>query len=129
MIAEIIAKGTEAMPQMISPDWDESVVVNLEEETFTLTFKDGKVSVAEQEKPDAESVIRLTAGRICEVIDGSADFMKVWMDLAEPSDTSAVMKGSGLKLATLLDLLSRAYKSNAAFKSLIDERKADLKVG
>ena len=114
------------MPQKIPGDWDESTVVNLEEEVFTVVFKDGGVSLARGDKPDAESIIQLTTKRLCDTIDGSTDFMKMWMDLAEPSDKSAVVKGSGTKLLTLLDLLSRTYKSNSEFKKLLDEYKVNL---
>jgi hypothetical protein len=126
MMFEIITKGVEAMPQKIPGDWDESTVVNLEEEVFTVVFKDGGVSLARGDKPDAESIIQLTTKRLCDTIDGSTDFMKMWMDLAEPSDKSAVVKGSGTKLLTLLDLLSRTYKSNSEFKKLLDEYKVNL---
>lgn len=126
MMFEIITKGVEAMPQKIPGDWDESAVVNLEEEVFTVVFKDGGVSLARGDKPDAESIIQLTTKRLCDTIDGSTDFMKMWMDLAEPSDKSAVVKGSGTKLLTLLDLLSRTYKSNSEFKKLLDEYKVNL---
>ena len=126
MMFEIITKGVEAMPQKIPGDWDESAVVNLEEEVFTVVFKDGGVSLARGDNPDAESIIQLTTKRLCDTIDGSTDFMKMWMDLAEPSDKSAVVKGSGTKLLTLLDLLSRTYNSNSEFKKLLDEYKVNL---
>ena len=126
MMFEIITKGVEAMPQKIPRDWEESTVINLEEEVFTVIFKNGNVSFTEGDKPDAESIIQLTTKRLCDTIDGSTDFMKVWMDLAEPAGKSAVVKGSGIKFLTLLDLLSRTYKSNSDFKKVLDENKADL---
>ena len=126
MMLNTILKGVEAMPQKIPQDWDESTVIHLEEETFTITFKNGNVSFTEGDKPDADSIIQLTTKRLCDTIDGSTDFMKVWMDLAEPADKSAVVKGSGIKFLTLLELLSRTYKSNSEFKKVLDENKVNL---
>ena len=128
MMFEIVAKGVEAIPQMIPKEWDESTIVKLEEETFHVTFREGRVSLARGDKPDAESTVQLTTKRLCDAIDGSTDFLRVWMDLAEPSDRSLVAKGSGIKLATLIDLLSRTYKSSPEFKRLLDECKVNLKV-
>ena len=128
MMSEIIARGVEVMPQMIPKEWDECTVVYLEEETFHVTFKAGGVSLARGDKPDAGSVVKMTTKKLCDAIDGSTDFLRVWMDLAEPSDRSLVAKGTGLKLATLIDLLSRTYKSNLEFKKLLDDFKVNLKV-
>jgi hypothetical protein len=128
MMFEIVAQGVEAMPQMIPKEWDESTIVKLEEETFHVIFKDGRVSVARGDRPDAESIVQMTAKRFCDAIDGSTDFLRVWMDFAEPSDKSLVAKGSGLKLATLIDLLSQTYKSNPEFRKLLDEYKGNLTV-
>lgn len=126
MIFEIIARGVEAMPQMIPHDWNECTVVTLEEETFTVTFKEGKVSLAKGDKVDADSIVKLTSKKLRDAIDGSYDFMRLWMELAEPSNKSTVQKGSGTKLITFLELLSRTYKSDGEFKRMVDECKAHL---
>ena len=127
MMLNIISKGLEAMPNKIPQDWDESTVIHLEEETFTITFKNGSVSFTEGDKPDAHSKIKLTSKWLCDALDGSTDFMKVWMELAEPPDKSIVQKGSGLKLLTLLDFLTATYKSDAEFKKMVDSCKGSLK--
>jgi len=129
MIVEIITKGAELMPTLIPQEWDERTVIQLEDEAITLTFKDGRVSLAQGDNPGAASIIRLTKKRLCDAIDGSTDFMTVWRELAEPSptDRTTILKGSGAKLTALLDLLSRCYKSSAEFKKLLDDYKARLK--
>lgn len=127
MILNAIVKGVEAMPKNIPQDWDESTVIHLEEETFTITFKNGDVSFTEGDKPDADSKIKLTSKWLCDALDGSTDFMKVWIELAEPPDKSTVQKGSGLKLVTLIDLLSSTYKFDQGFKQMIDRCKRGLK--
>jgi len=35
----------------------------------------------------------------------------------------AIQKGSGSKLLTMIDLLSRTYKSNSEFKKVLDDYK------
>jgi len=118
MIVEIITKGAELMPTLIPQEWDERTVIQLEDGTITLTFKDGRVSITQGDNPDAASIIRLAKKRLCDAIDGSTDFMTIWRELAEPSptDRTTILKGSGAKLTALLDLLSRCYKSNGEFK-------------
>ena len=128
MLFEIIAKGVGLIPPLIPKDWDESTVVHLEEETFTVTFKGGQVLLARGDRSDADAIVKLTTKWLCDAIDGSADFMGVWRELSEPWDTTIVQKGRGAKLSTLIDLLSRTYKSNLEFKKLLDDFKVNLKV-
>jgi hypothetical protein len=128
MIREIISRGVESMPPLIPVEWDERTVLRLEDETMTVSFRGGKVSFVEGGDPEAESVIQMTKKRLCDIIDGSIDFMTVWRELAEPSPTDRrfILKGSGAKLITLIDLLSRSCKSNPEFKKLLAEYKNSL---
>jgi len=128
MICELIARGVESMPPLIPADWDERTVIRFEDGAITITFKDGKVSLAEGDTPDAESIIQMTKKRLCDIIDGSIDFMTVWRELAEPSPTDRrfILKGNGAKMTTLVDLLSRSYKSNPEFKKLLIDYKNSL---
>jgi len=128
MLCELIAKGIESMPPLIPADWDERTVICLEDEVITITFKNGKVSLTEGDTPDAESIIQMTKNRLCDMIDGSIDFMTVWRELAEPAPTDRrfVLKGSGAKLITLVDLFSRYCKSNPEFQKLLIDYKNSL---
>jgi len=129
VIIEIIAKGVELMPAVLPQEWDEHIVVRLEEGAITITFKNGKVLLDQGDSPDAESIIQLTNKRFCDIIDGSVEFMTVWREFAEPSptDRTYILKGSGAKLFAILDGLIKCYKSNAEFKKLLDDYKAGLK--
>jgi hypothetical protein len=122
MILELLTKGIAAIPPLIPQDWDENTVIRLEHEIITITFRVGTASLSNGECPAAASIIQLSERRLCDIIDGTIDFMTVWRELAEPSPTDRryILKGSGAKLFTLVDLLSRTYKSNADFKSLLD---------
>jgi hypothetical protein len=122
MILELLTKGIAAIPPLIPQDWDENTVIRLEHEIITITFRAGTASLSSGECPEAASIIQLPERRLCDIIDGTIDFMTVWRELAEPSPTDRryILKGSGAKLFTLVDLLSRTYKSNADFKSLLD---------
>jgi hypothetical protein len=126
MMFEIFSKGVELLPNKLPHEWDERTVMHLEEETLTLTFKAGNASVTKGDTPDAGSIIKLTGKRLCDAIDGTTDFMKVWMELAEPPDNTTVQKGSGAKLVTLIDLLSNTYRSNPEFKKLLDDYKSKI---
>jgi hypothetical protein len=128
MICELIARGIESMPPLIPVEWDERIVLRFEEGAITITFKNGKVSLTEGDTPDAESVIQMTKKRLCEMIDGSIDFMTVWRELAEPAPTDRrfILKGNGAKMTTLVDLLSRSYKSNPEFQKLLIDYKNSL---
>ena len=128
MICELIARGIESMPPLIPAKWDERIVLRFEEGAITITFKNGKVSLTEGDTPDAESVIQMTKKRLCEMIDGSIDFMTVWRELAEPAPTDRrfILKGNGAKMTTLVDLLSRSYKSNPEFQKLLIDYKNSL---
>ena len=123
MMCEIFSKGVELLPNKLPQEWDELTVIHLEDETLTLAFKAGNASVTKGDTPDAESIIMLTGKRLCDAIDGTTDFMRVWMELAEPPDNTTVQKGSGAKLVTLIDLLSNTYKANPEFKKLLDDYK------
>jgi hypothetical protein len=127
-ICELIAKGVESMPPMIPADWDESILLRLEDETVIITFKDGNVLLKVGDLSDAESIIQMTKKRLCEMIDGTIDFMTVWRELAEPSPTDSryILKGNGAKLITLIDLLSRSFKSHPEFNQLLMEYKKNL---
>ena len=116
------------MPPLIPAKWDERIVLRFEEGAITITFKNGKVSLTEGDTPDAESVIQMTKKRLCEMIDGSIDFMTVWRELAEPAPTDRrfILKGNGAKMTTLVDLLSRSYKSNPEFQKLLIDYKNSL---
>jgi hypothetical protein len=48
--------------------------------------------------------------------------------LAEPAPTDRrfILKGNGAKMTTLVDLLSRSYKSNPEFKNLLLDYKKSL---
>lgn len=129
MIIEIIAKGVESMSTVLPQEWDERIVVRLEDGAITITFKHGKVLLDQGDILDAESIIQLTNKRICEIIDGSIEFMTVWRELAEPSptDRTYILKGSGAKLFAMLDGLIKCYKSNTEFKKLLDDYKTSLK--
>ena len=128
MICELLTKGVESMPPLIPVEWDERTVMLFEDETITVSFRGGKVSFVEGDDPEAESVIQMTKKHLCDMIDGSMDFMTVWRVLAEPSPTDRrfIQKGSGAKLITLIDLLSRSCKSNPEFKKLLAEYKNSL---
>ncbi|KPJ59391.1 MAG: hypothetical protein AMJ42_02015 [Deltaproteobacteria bacterium DG_8] len=117
------------MPAVLPQEWDEHIVVRLEEGAITITFKNGKVLLDQGDSPDAESIIQLTNKRFCDIIDGSVEFMTVWREFAEPSptDRTYILKGSGAKLFAILDGLIKCYKSNAEFKKLLDDYKAGLK--
>ena len=129
MITEIIVKGVELMPTSIPQEWDEHIVVRLEDGAITITFRNGKVSLDQVDSPDAESIVQLTNKRLCDIIDGSVEFMVVWRELAEPSptDRTYILKGNGAKLFALLDGLIKCYKSNTTFKKLLDDYKTNLK--
>ena len=116
------------MPPLIPAEWDERIVLRFEEGAITITFKNGKVSLTEGDTPDAESVIQMTKKRLCEMIDGGIDFMTVWRELAEPAPTDRrfILKGNGAKMTTLVDLLSRSYKSNPEFQKLLINYKNSL---
>jgi len=121
MICNLIVRGIESMPPMIPIDWDEQIVLRFEDGAITIAFKNGKVSLTEDDTPDAESIIQMPKKRLCDMIDGTIDFMTVWRDLAEPSPTDKryILKGNGAKLITLIDLLSRSYKSHPEFRELL----------
>jgi len=128
MIEDIITKAVELMPASIPLDWDEHTLIRIGEMPICILFKDGKVSVSRGDKPDAESIIQLTAVRFCNAIDGTTDFMTVWRELAEPSptDRTTIRKGTGAKFFTLVDHLCNCYKSSTEFKKLLDAYKASL---
>jgi hypothetical protein len=129
MLAEIIAKGLDLMSFSVPQEWDECMLVQLEDGGMNIIFKDGVVSLVQGENAEAESVVKLTNRQICDAIDGSTDIMLVWRQLAEPSptDKSAVLKGSGAKLTTVIECLTRCYKSKEEFKKLVDEYKSQIK--
>ena len=128
MMNTIIIKGVKLHSTSFPPEWSEVTVLLLEDETLTITFKDGAVSVVPGDTPDAQSIVQLSKKRLCDIIDGSIDFMIVWRELAEPSptDRTYILKGSGAKLFTLLDSLIKCYRSNEEFKQLVDNYKANL---
>lgn len=125
MIIETIAKGVELMPTQLPQEWDEHIVIRLEDKAITITLTHGKVLLEQGEIPEPESIIKLTAKRLCDIIDSSIEFMTVWRELAEPSptDRTYIQKGSGAKLFTLLGGLIKCYQSNEEFKKLLDDCK------
>ena len=127
-ICIIIDKALELMPGLIPQDWDESMVIQLDGGTVTFAFRNGKVSFVEGETADAESVVRLSRKQLCDFIDGTTDFMTVWRLLAEPSptDRTYILKGSGAKFFTLLDILIRCYNSHGEFRKSVDAFRAGL---
>jgi len=128
MIGEIIARGVACGPPLIPADWDERTVVRFEDGAITIVFRNGTAAICEGDNPDAEAIVQMTKKRLCDCIDGSIDFMTIWRELAEPSptDRTYIKKGSGAKLITLVDLLSRVYQADAAFKKLLSEYKDRL---
>ena len=128
MIEKIIIQGVELLPELIPGEWDERMTVRFNSGPVTLTFKDGTVSIAPGEDPDAESIIQLTNKRFCDAVDGTIDFMTIWREIAEPSPTDRrfILKGSGAKLITIMDILCRCYSSDAAFKKSLDDYKKSL---
>jgi hypothetical protein len=125
---EIISKGIESMPAKIPEEWDVQTVLQLDDGPLTLTFKNGMASLAKGDIPEPESIIKLSNLRVCNIVDGSIDYMMVWRELAEPSptDRTYILKGSGAKFFTLIDGLIKCYKSNPEFKKSIDDFKASL---
>ena len=128
MVNTIIIQGVKLQSTSFPPEWSEVTVLHLEDEMLTITFKDEAVSVVPGDTPDAQSIVQLSKKRLCDIIDGSIDFMIVWRELAEPSptDRTYILKGSGAKLFTLLDSLIKCYRSNEEFKQLVDNYKAHL---
>ena len=128
MIAHLIEKGAALMPTSLPQEWHERTVLRLENDVITITFHNGTVSIAQGESADASSIIKLSARRLCNIINGSIEFMTVWRELAEPSpaDKRFILKGSGAKLFALLDGLIKCYQSNKEFKNLLDGYKASL---
>ena len=128
MLAEIITQGLDLMSFSVPQEWDECMLVHLEDGAMSIIFKDGVVSIVQGEQAEAESVVKLTNRQVCDAIDGSTDIMLVWRQLAEPSptDKSTVLKGSGAKLTTVIECLTRCYTSKAEFKKIVDEFKSQL---
>lgn len=128
MICELIVKGIEAQQSLIPEEWNESIVLYLDDEPITIKFNKGKILLEEGENSEASSIIKMTKKQFCEMIDGRIDFMTVWSELAEPSptDRKLILKGSGAKMITIIDLLSRSYKSNPEFKKLFLDYKNKL---
>ena len=128
MLAEIITQGLDLMSFSVPQEWDECMLVHLEDGAMSIIFKDGVVSIVQGEQAEAESVVKLTNRQVCDAIDGSTDIMLVWRQLAEPSptDKSTVLKGSGAKLTTVIECLTRCYKTKAEFKKLVDAFKSQL---
>jgi len=126
MLAEIITQGLDLMSFSVPQEWDECMLVHLEDGAMSIIFKDGVVSIVQGEQAEAESVVKLTNRQVCDAIDGSTDIMLVWRQLAEPSptDKSTVLKGSGAKLTTVIECLTRCYTSKAEFKKIVDEFKS-----
>lgn len=124
----IINRGIALISAQIPGDWDESSVLRLDDETITITFNQGEVNLSPVERDDAQSIIQLSKKRLCDIIDGSIDFMVVWRELAEPSptDRTYIRKGSGAKLFALLDSLIKCYQSNQSFRKMVDDYKAQL---
>jgi hypothetical protein len=116
------------MPAKIPEEWDVQTVLQLDDGPLTLTFKNGMASLAKGDIPEPESIIKLSNLRVCNIVDGSIDYMMVWRELAEPSptDRTYILKGSGAKFFTLIDGLIKCYKSNPEFKKSIDDFKASL---
>lgn len=128
MMSTLIAKGVELQSTSFSQEWNEAIVLRLEDELLTITFTSGAVSLVQEDTPDAHSIVQLSKKRLCDIIDGSIDFMIVWRELAEPSptDRTYILKGSGVKLFALLDSLIKCYQSNIEFKQLVDDYKVHL---
>ena len=127
-ISDIIAKGVAVLTTSFPEEWAESTVLRMEDEILTITYNNGTVVLTTGDISDPQSIIQLTKKRLCDIIDGSIDFMIVWRELAEPSptDRTYILKGSGAKLFTLLDGLIKCYRSNESFKKLLDGYKAGL---
>lgn len=122
MISNLIIKGVALISSPLPQDWNERILLRLEDEVSTLTFENGQVVIMPGESPDPHTIIQLTKKKFLNIIDGSIDFMMVWRELAEPSPTDRryILKGSGAKFFALLDRLIKCYKSNAEFKTLVD---------
>ena len=129
MIFEIITRGIDLMSPVIPKDWDERNVIHLEDDSFTVIFKEGNVSLTQESDSNAETVLKLTNKKLCDYIDGTIDLMWAWRELAEPSptDKSILQKGSGAKMTTLINLFSELYESNQEFKKNLDDFKSNLK--
>ena len=128
MILQIISKGIELLSPVVPKDWDERNVIHLENDSFSVIFKNGNVSLTKEIDSDAETVLKLTNKKLCDYIDGTIDMMWAWRELAEPSptDKSILQKGSGAKLTTLVNLFSELYESSQEFKKILDDFKSNL---
>jgi len=128
MIEEIITRGAELKAPTIPQDWDECTLIRLEDHAVSIIFKDGTVTVNNDDNPEAESIINLTCTRFCNAVDGTTDFMTVWREFAEPSptDRSTIEKGTGAKLTNILTHLVSCYNEDADFRTFVDEYKSNL---
>ena len=128
MIEKIISRAVKLKAPSIPQDWDECTLVRLEDRAVSIVFKDGMVSVNNDDNPDAESIINLTCLRFCNSVDGTTDFMTVWREFAEPSptDRSTIEKGTGAKLTNILTHLISCYNEDADFRTFVDEYKCSL---
>ena len=128
MIFQIISKGIDLLSPVVPKDWDERNVIHLENDSFSVIFKNGNVSLTKEIDSDAETVLKLTNKKLCDYIDGTIDMMWAWRELAEPSptDKSILQKGSGAKLTTLGNLFSELYESSQEFKKILDDFKSNL---
>jgi hypothetical protein len=128
MLVDIIIKCLESNSASVPPDWNESAIIELEQSSITITFRDEKILVSKGGCSAAVAEIQLSERKLCDYIDGSIDFMTVWRELAEPSpsDKTIIRKGSGAKVFLVIDKLCRCYKSDKLFKKLLDEHKSSL---
>jgi len=124
----LFEKALEATTYRFPEEWDSPVVARIDGHCLSFIFTGGNVLVEDKEDPEPESVVELTGERLCNIIDGTVEFMTVWRELAEPSptDRTYIKKGNGSKLFTLLDALIKQYKKDPEFTALVNEYKEQL---
>lgn len=125
---DIFKKGLASLSAPIPAEWNATVVVHIDGETLSIMYENGNLSIEPGEAGEPEALIELTGERICNMLDGSVDFMTVWREFAEPSptDRTYIKKGNGAKFFVLLDGLIKQYKTNPQFKSAVDAYKAGV---
>ena len=125
---EIMKKAVAMFPLQVPAEWNEHVVLQVDGMFITVSFRNGKVFFDKGKAFDPTSVVQLSCQRICNIIDGSIDYMTVWRELAEPSptDRTYILQGNGAKLFVVLDGITKCYSSNGEFKKILDSYKMSL---
>lgn len=124
----VFKEGITSLSAPIPAEWNAVVLVDIDGEKLSVIFNNGAVSIEPGEAGDPEALIMLTRERVCNILDGSIDFMSVWREFAEPSptDRTYIKKGNGAKFFVLLDGLIKQYKINPQFKTAVDDCKAGV---